>query len=751
MRGVRRSKLSVELATRLFPRCTREGRGGRAAAVVATAVLIATDAARFKRGKEGAGWRALPPSVAVSRARGGFVEACRVLLERKVGVRERAGVWTREHLEMLRELEICAASGCRAEGSSAVALGELGYEGSDEGAAALLLDIGYWATGTVERDGGGTTQDRAPPTVRTKAVEPVIPKFKDGKASQRKALMGDVEKFMKVAPDADALTGGEGDKVTKEVAKSVIAPSDVQGSENGKESDPKGGSGDHNPFPASMVERHAVRDWTFPPPILAEARDLRTRALSRRQRYVTGKSMVPKPRRSLVHGDEGRSAPRVYCIDDKNARFLDDALSIEIIEPGRLVRLSVHIADVDETVRSGSAIDELAKERGQSLYLPLKPLHMLPAAAMDAASFSTAGPTEGLTVIMDVDVVSSKLVFWEIFASLVPPVVRLNYDEVDIALEGPKRDCKLDQQTKMDLKGLAVIAPILADKLDTRRSSRKTRASGASNVNGGSKSGHSKSSAALNEREAGIASVRLVRRRELGPNAGGMKVAQVTDFRNTGGHSMISDILISVSTLFRQFAHRHGAFLPEDRGAHQYVSRCGTAPMRRYADLAIQRQVKCILFGREPAGRRRMDELRVWLAKRHAAGEKTVATRRKTALYDSLADHCAQQRSAAQQPYATLRGHIRNVIVTRKREVRAEVGIDGTGLSTMADVDSGVWAEKSAVLADAPKAGRVNGAEEREKQLERVSSALKTGDEVCLHVSQVDTAAQRIVARVVSR
>lgn len=83
---------------------------------------------------------------------------------------------------------------------------------------------------------------------------------------------------------------------------------------------------------------------------------------------------------------------------------------------------------------------------------------------------------------------------------------------------------------------------------------------------------------------------------------------------------MVSDMLLSVRTLFREFGIRSGAYVPQDCGAHQCVSLCGTATTRRYADLAIQRQVKCFLSGRGPAGRHRMDELRSWVAKRYAAG-----------------------------------------------------------------------------------------------------------------------------------
>ena len=60
------------------------------------------------------------------------------------------------------------------------------------------------------------------------------------------------------------------------------------------------------------------------------------------------------------------------CIDEKSLRFLDDAVSIERLEPKSVVRVSIHVADADELTHSGSTIDRLARERGKSLHLPLK-------------------------------------------------------------------------------------------------------------------------------------------------------------------------------------------------------------------------------------------------------------------------------------------------------------------------------------------------------------------------------------------
>ncbi len=67
----------------------------------------------------------------------------------------------------------------------------------------------------------------------------------------------------------------------------------------------------------------------------------------------------------------------VFTVDPETARDFDDALSLERDEQGRRV-LGIHIADVSHFVKSGSALDEEAYKRGNSVYLPDRVLPMLP-------------------------------------------------------------------------------------------------------------------------------------------------------------------------------------------------------------------------------------------------------------------------------------------------------------------------------------------------------------------------------------
>jgi ribonuclease R len=75
---------------------------------------------------------------------------------------------------------------------------------------------------------------------------------------------------------------------------------------------------------------------------------------------------------------EGRTDFRgslTVTIDGDDARDFDDAVSVAKHDGGGWT-LSVHIADVAHYVKTGSALDEDARERGTSVYFPDRAVHV---------------------------------------------------------------------------------------------------------------------------------------------------------------------------------------------------------------------------------------------------------------------------------------------------------------------------------------------------------------------------------------
>jgi len=77
-----------------------------------------------------------------------------------------------------------------------------------------------------------------------------------------------------------------------------------------------------------------------------------------------------------------RGEPTVVTIDPLTAKDFDDAISMRRAKDGGYL-LGVHIADVSHYVREGSALDREARLRGQSAYLPMMVVPMLPPALSD--------------------------------------------------------------------------------------------------------------------------------------------------------------------------------------------------------------------------------------------------------------------------------------------------------------------------------------------------------------------------------
>ncbi len=78
-----------------------------------------------------------------------------------------------------------------------------------------------------------------------------------------------------------------------------------------------------------------------------------------------------------IDGREDITGKVIVTIDPPDAKDFDDAISLETDADGNWV-LGVHIADVSHFIAKGSPLDEEARERGNSIYLPGKTIPMLP-------------------------------------------------------------------------------------------------------------------------------------------------------------------------------------------------------------------------------------------------------------------------------------------------------------------------------------------------------------------------------------
>jgi exoribonuclease-2 len=140
---------------------------------------------------------------------------------------------------------------------------------------------------------------------------------------------------------------------------------------------------------------------------------------------------IPGPR-AIVEGGYA------VTIDDEDTVEVDDALSCEALADGG-VRVRVHIALVADFVVRGGAMDTEAAERATTVYLPETTIRMLPDAISCRAASLIAGedrPVLTTDVRLSAD---GELLDASIYPARIPIMRRLDYGEVDRILESALR------------------------------------------------------------------------------------------------------------------------------------------------------------------------------------------------------------------------------------------------------------------------------------------------------------------------
>lgn len=124
-----------------------------------------------------------------------------------------------------------------------------------------------------------------------------------------------------------------------------------------------------------------------------------------------------------------------YAIDDEGNQDPDDAVSIEDLGGG-LTRLWVHVADVAALVAPDSELDQEARSRGATLYLPDQTIGMLPDALVEQAGLGLHEISPALSVSLDLDADGNADAVDVVLTTV--RVKRLAYQEAQAKLEAGK-------------------------------------------------------------------------------------------------------------------------------------------------------------------------------------------------------------------------------------------------------------------------------------------------------------------------
>lgn len=125
---------------------------------------------------------------------------------------------------------------------------------------------------------------------------------------------------------------------------------------------------------------------------------------------------------------------KVYTIDDEGTQEIDDGLSVEVLPDGR-DRVWIHIADPSRWLLLGDGLEQEARRRATTVYLPTGMIPMFPTELATGPMSLVAGQTcyaLSFGIMLNAD---GSIADYQICPSLIKPTYRLTYDDVDMMLE----------------------------------------------------------------------------------------------------------------------------------------------------------------------------------------------------------------------------------------------------------------------------------------------------------------------------
>lgn len=118
-----------------------------------------------------------------------------------------------------------------------------------------------------------------------------------------------------------------------------------------------------------------------------------------------------------------------------NGSFVDNALHVKRVSDTK-IELGFHVVDVSYFIEVGSILDRKAKKRSSSVFLPQKNADLFPAEVNQAISFKENEKNPAVSVVFEIDTANFEVEDLFIHESIIVPKKVVDYDSVDSILDG---------------------------------------------------------------------------------------------------------------------------------------------------------------------------------------------------------------------------------------------------------------------------------------------------------------------------
>ena len=287
----------------------------------------------------------------------------------------------------------------------------------------------------------------------------------------------------------------------------------------------------------------------------------------------------------------------VFSIDDISTREIDDALSAW--EQNGHLFVNIHLAHPASLIAKGDLLDQAAVDRPLSLYLPTTTVMMFPdRVGCDLASLNSGVPRPSFSFLVEFDA-EGEIADWKLSVGSVTVTKRLTYNDADAILQGQAGD---DPSVAKSLRLLFRQAKILAANRQANGAITLNRPEIRVSVKG--------DEITLSEENQDTPSHILVQEYMILANHLAAEYAlhndipiiyRAQDEPSETAHSVSPYNPVAFDREVRKMRRTRLTTFPQSHsglGLSLYTQ--VSSPLRRYADLVIQRQLSAHLQKKQP-------------------------------------------------------------------------------------------------------------------------------------------------------